>query len=296
MTMAPETTLTVAHVLDARPRDIGGFAVRRVLPAAACRSVGPFVFLDHMGPADLAPGHGMDVPPHPHIGLATVTYLLEGEIVHRDSVGAEQTIRPGDINWMTAGSGIVHSERTAPEVRRIGSRVHGLQIWVALPAAEEEHTPKFDHYPASALPAVKVGEATVRVLAGSAYGATSPVRTLSPLFYVEAVLPAGAALAAPPEHEERAVYVVLGAIDCEGARAEAGRMFVLTPGAAATLRATEETRIVILGGPPLDGPRHIWWNFVSSSKARIEEAKVAWKDRRFPPVPGDATEFVPLPE
>jgi redox-sensitive bicupin YhaK (pirin superfamily) len=202
----------ITTVVDARPRDLGGFTVGRVLPAEARRHVGPFVFFDHMGPADLAAGHGLDVRPHPHIGLATVTYLFDGEIVHRDSLGSHQPIRPGDVNWMTAGRGIVHSERTGPEVRRAGSRTHGLQLWVGLPLAHEETEPEFHHHPAATLPSLEVAGARIRVLAGSAFGETSPVSTLSSLFYADVVLPAGRELPLPNEHEERAAYVIDGTI------------------------------------------------------------------------------------
>jgi hypothetical protein len=290
------TTPSIAAIIDARPRDIGGFQVGRVLPSAARRLVGPFIFFDHMGPAALAPGQGMDVLPHPHIGLATVTYLFEGEVVHRDSLGSHRVIRPGDINWMTAGRGIVHSERTSPEQRRAGARVNGIQLWVALPRAHEEADPAFHHHPAATLPALALDGARLRVLVGSAYGAVSPVRTFSSLFYVDAALPAGATLALPGEHEERAVYVADGAIELDGERAAPGRMLVLAPGAAASLRATAAARLVLLGGAPIDGPRHIFWNFVSSSKERIEAAKRQWKERRFPVVPGDEVDVVPLPE
>jgi redox-sensitive bicupin YhaK (pirin superfamily) len=249
-----------------------------------------------MGPARLAPGAGMDVRPHPHIGLATVTFLFEGELVHRDSLGSLQVIRPGEINWMTAGRGVAHSERTPPELRLTGSRMNGLQLWVALPRAHEECEPEFQHHPQETLPAFEQQGTWLRVLAGSAFCRTSPVRTPSALFYVEADLPAGRELELPPEHEERAAYVVEGAIACGAERAEPGRMLVFTAGAQVRFRAESDARLVLLGGAPLDGPRHIWWNFVSSSKERIERAKADWKAGRFPKVAGDEQEFVPLPE
>lgn len=291
---APEST--IATVIDALPRDLGGFAVRRVLPSPARRMVGPFTFFDHMGPADFGSGEGIDVRPHPHIGLATVTYLFEGEIVHRDSLGSHQPIRPGDINWMIAGRGIVHSERTAGAHRQSGSRVHGLQLWVALPQAYEEIEPAFHHHPGATLPEGEHDGVHLRVLAGAAYGMTSPVKTLSPLFYVDAVLPADGELPLPEDYEERAVYVVEGAIGCGLERAETGRMLVFSKGTKLPLRAEAPTRVVLIGGAPLDGERHIFWNFVSSSKDRIEQAKRDWKERRFPEVPGDEHEFIPLPE
>jgi redox-sensitive bicupin YhaK (pirin superfamily) len=290
------TALEVAAVIEARSRDLGGFVVGRVLPSAARRLVGPFIFVDHMGPADLAPGRGLDVRPHPHIGLATVTYLFEGEIIHRDSLGSHQPIRPGAINWMTAGRGIVHSERTGPEPRRAGSRVHGLQLWVALPLAHEETEPEFHHHPAETLPSLELGGTRIRVLAGSAFGKMSPVKTFSPLFYADVAIPAGCELPVPSEHEERAAYIVDGVVTCEGERGERGRMLVFGKGAEVALRAMTDARIALIGGAPIDAERHIWWNFVSSSEARIEHAKRDWKEGRFPKVPGDETEFIPLPE
>jgi redox-sensitive bicupin YhaK (pirin superfamily) len=292
---SPETR-ALATVIDARPRDIGGFAVGRVLPAAVCRHVGPFVFFDHMDPADLAPGRGLDVRPHPHIGLATVTYLFDGEIVHRDSLGSHQPIRPGDVNWMTAGRGIVHSERTSPELRRAGSRLNGLQLWVGLPRACEETEPEFHHHPAATLPVLEIAGAHIRVLAGSAFREASPVKTFSPLFFADVAMPAGCEVPVPSEHEERAAYVVDGAIAYGNEHAERGRMLVFAKGAEIALRATTDARIALLGGASLDGERHLWWNFVSSSQARIEQAKRDWKEGRFARVPGDEAEFIPFPE
>jgi redox-sensitive bicupin YhaK (pirin superfamily) len=290
------TTSAIETLIEARSRDLGGFVVGRVLPSAARRLVGPFIFFDHMGPADLAPGRGLDVRPHPHIGLATVTYLFEGEIVHRDSLGSHQPIRPGEVNWMTAGRGIVHSERTGPQSRRAGSRVNGLQLWVALPLAHEETEPEFHHHPAQTLPALELAGARVRVLVGSAYGETSPVKVFSPLFYADVAVPAGCELPVPDEHAERAAYVADGVVTCGNERAERGRMLVFAKGAEVVLRATTDARISLIGGAPIDGERHIWWNFVSSSEARIEQAKRDWKEGRFPKVPGDEVEFIPLPE
>ena len=288
--------MSVERILSSRVHDVGGFAVRRALPSREKRAVGPFVFWDHMGPVALDPGEGMDVRPHPHIGLATVTYLFDGEIIHKDSLGSDQAILPGEINWMTAGRGIVHSERSSANARRIGARVHGIQSWIALPASDEEAEPGFHHHAAEALPAVEMPGARVRVLAGSAYGASSPVRVFSPTLYVEAHLDAGAEIAPPPDVEERAAYVVTGSVSCADERAEAGQMVVFLPGADARLLANSGAHVMLLGGAALDGPRHVWWNFVSSSRERIERAKREWKDRRFPNVPGDETEFIPLPE
>lgn len=286
----------IEAVIDARPRDLGGFAVGRVLPSTARRLVGPFAFFDHMGPADFAPGHGVDVRPHPHIGLATVTYLFEGEIVHRDSIGSHQPIRPGDVNWMTAGRGIAHSERTGAEFRRTGSRLHGLQLWVALPSAQEETEPEFHHHPAATLPSLAVAGAHVRVLAGNAYGATSPVKVFSPLFYTDIAMPAGCKLPLPPDHQERAAYVVEGAVSCGDARAERGQILIFARGAEIVLHAAVAARIAVIGGAALDGPRHIWWNFVSSRRERIEQAKADWKAGGFGTVVGDDKEFIPLPK
>ena len=289
-------TPQLATVIDARPRDLGGFTVGRVLPSAARKLIGPFIFFDHMGPAAFPPGRGIDVRPHPHIGLATVTYLFEGEIVHRDSLGSHQPIRPGDVNWMTAGRGIAHSERTGPELRQSGSRLDGLQLWVALPLRHEETDPEFHHHPAQDLPAIDVAGSHIRLLAGSAFGETSPVRTFSPLFYVDAAMPAGSELPVPNEYEERAAYVVSGTIECGNERAERGRMLVFAPDYPATLRAVSDARVALVGGAPIDGERHIFWNFVSSSQARIERAKRDWREGRFPKVPGDEREFIPVPD
>jgi redox-sensitive bicupin YhaK (pirin superfamily) len=286
----------LATVIQARARDLGGFTVGRVLPSSARKLIGPFIFFDHMGPADFAPGQGIDVRPHPHIGLATVTYLFAGEIVHRDCLGSHQPIRPGDVNWMTAGRGIVHSERTGAERRQTGSPLDGLQLWVALPVRDEETAPAFHHYPARDLPSLVIARSHVRVLAGSAFGERSPVKTFSPLFYVDAAMPAGSVLPVPDEHEERAAYIVSGAVECGGERVERGRMLVFAAGAAASVRALSEARVALIGGARLDGDRHLFWNFVSSSPQRIEQAKRDWREGRFPKVPGDEQEFIPLPQ
>ena len=278
-----------------RPRDIGGFEVRRVLPSAERRNVGPFVFFDQMGPAELAPGFGIDVRPHPHIGLATVTYLFEGTIVHRDSLNSVQAIEPGAVNWMTAGRGIVHSERSDDELRKARQKLYGIQIWVALPKQHEETAPDFTHYPAGVLPQIAGEGKTVRVIAGSLFGQTSPVKTFSKLFYADAVLHSEALLVLSNEYDERGIYLLEGEVDIHGQRFEPGRLLVFSSGDEITIEAVSAARFVLFGGEPLDSPRHVWWNFVSSSRERIEQAKGDWKNGRFASVPGDS-EFIPLPE
>jgi redox-sensitive bicupin YhaK (pirin superfamily) len=285
----------VELIIDGRPRDLGGFVVRRLLPTGRRRMVGPFIFFDHMGPSQFAPGQGIDVRPHPHIALATVTYLFEGEIMHRDSLGSALPIRPGDVNWMIAGRGIAHSERTAPELRERGSRLHGIQSWVALPKAQEEIAPVFAHHPKATLPCLARPGVDLRVVLGSAYGATSPVEVLSPTFYVGAELERDAHLAMPQEHEQRATYVVEGELECAAGRIGEGQLVVWKPGSAAFVRATRPSRVMLLGGAPLDGERFIEWNFVASTRERIERAKEDWKGGRFPKIPGDDVEFIPLP-
>jgi redox-sensitive bicupin YhaK (pirin superfamily) len=289
--------LAVETVIVPRERDLGdGFTVRRALPSAQCRAVGPFVFFDQMGPAVFAKGAGLDVRPHPHIGLATVTYLFAGEILHRDSLGTVQAIRPGEVNWMTAGRGIVHSERTPPEARmRERSSLFGVQTWVALPKAQEETAPAFAHHRAEELPIIEEGGKRLRLIAGTLDGAHAPVEVFSAMFYADAALMPGAQLDLSTEHQERAVYVAEGCIDIAGASFDAGRLVVLRPGAAVVLAAAGASRLLLFGGAPLDGPRQLWWNFVSSSPERIEAAKADWHAGHFPPVPGDS-EFIPLPE
>ncbi len=282
-------------VIEPRTRDLGGFEVRRILPSASRRMVGPFIFFDHLGPTAFGPGKGIDVRPHPHIGLATVTYLFEGELLHRDSLGCVQPIRPGDVNWMTAGRGIVHSERTGPDERARASRLHGIQSWVALPATAEEGAPSFRHHPAASLPLLQRDGVELRLIAGAAYGARAPVETYSDLFYLEARMPAGSSLTLPGDHAERAFYPVAGALTWGASRYGAERMVVVPAGDDVTLEAEESARVMLLGGAPLEGPRHIWWNFVASSPRRIEKAKADWTARRFAEVPGE-TEFIPLPE
>jgi redox-sensitive bicupin YhaK (pirin superfamily) len=291
----PPSCKALETVIVPRPRDIGGFEVRRALPSAERRSVGPFVFFDQMGPAELPPGSGIDVRPHPHIGLATVTYLLAGTIVHRDSLGTVQSIEPGEVNWMTAGRGIVHSERSDIELRKRPQKLYGIQIWVALPRQHEETAPDFTHYAAESLPQIEGEGKIVRVIAGSLFGKTSPVKTFSKLFYGDTACQAGASLSVSNEHEERAIYLLEGKVEIAGQSFEPGRLLVFSSGEKVRVRAISTARLLVFGGEPLDGPRHLWWNFVSSSRERIEEAKADWKAGGFAPVPGDA-EFIPLPE
>ncbi len=290
----PQAPSGLETIVVPRSRDIGGFEVRRALPSIERRMVGPFVFFDHFGPTVFRAGSGLDVRPHPHIGLATVTYLFEGEIVHRDSLGTVATIRPGEVNWMTAGRGIVHSERTDPERRKTEQSLFGIQSWVALPEAAEESEPDFVHHGADALPVVAGEGRRVRVIAGSIYGARSPLRVFSETLYADVELEPGAVLPVPGEQEERALYLAAGAVELAGTRYDSGRLLVLKPKSEITLRAATPARLLILGGAPMDGPRHIWWNFVSRSKERIEQAKADWQAGRLGGVPGDA-DFIPLP-
>ncbi|PHV11538.1 pirin family protein [Chitinimonas sp. BJB300] len=285
---------SIQHLLKPHERDLGGFSVRRLLPGLPKQSVGPFIFFDHMGPASFAPGNGIDVRPHPHIGLATVTYLYEGEILHRDSLGNEQVIRPGDVNWMTAGHGVVHSERTPPGARQTGQQVHGIQTWFALPLAHEDAEPGFWHHPASSLPLIEQSALTLRVILGHAYGYTSPVHTYGDTLYVAGELDQHARFDIPADHAERGVYVARGAVEIDGERVEAGQLAVLQPGRLVWVEALEDVRLLVLGGEPLDGPRHLWWNFVASTPERIEAAKLRWQEDRFPSVPGEV-ERIPLP-
>jgi redox-sensitive bicupin YhaK (pirin superfamily) len=283
-------------VIVPRTRDLGdGFLVRRALPHGKRQMVGPFIFFDQMGPMQFIAGRGMDVRPHPHIGLATVTYLFDGRIMHRDSEGHIQEITPGAMNLMTAGRGIAHSERTPEVQRRDGQLMLGLQSWIALPKAREEIAPSFQHYAADSLPTVTDNGLTARVIAGSAFGATSPVTMVSDWFYVEVALAAGLTAPLDADHEERAIYLVEGEIEIATETFEGPRLLIFRPGDRITVRATKHARMMFLGGTALEGPRHIWWNFVSSSKERIEQAKEDWKSGRFARVP-DETEFIPLPE
>ena len=271
----------------------GGFTVRRLLPALVRPAVGPFIFFDHFGPITAQPSDNHDVRPHPHIGLATVTYLFEGAMMHRDSLGVVQRIEPGAINWMSAGRGIVHSERTPDDLRGVVRRSHGLQLWVALPAADEEMAPSFAHTPAAAIPALEIGGARLRVLVGEAFGVVSPVAVRSPTLYLDIALSAGDAMPMPLA-EERALYVVEGDAQLDGEDMPPGRMVVLAPGEEPMLSADADARVVLIGGAPL-GPRHLWWNFASSRPERLARAAADWAAQRFDSVPGE-TEFIPLPD
>jgi len=287
--------MSATVILAPHVRDLGGFSVRRLVPSAARRMIGPFVFFDHMGPARFPAGGGMDVRPHPHIGLATVTYLFEGAILHRDSVGSVQRIAPGDVNWMTAGHGIVHSERTPPEDRATGARLHGVQTWIALPRADERAEPAFSHHPKSTLPEIVLPGVHMRVVAGRAYGERAPVPVFSDTLYVAVEAAPGACFPVPAEHEERALYVVDGDVTVDGQIVAPQHMAVLPAGIEVEVRATTAATLMLLGGAKLDGDRHVWWNFVASTREAIEEAKTRWREGRFPAVPGE-TEFIPLPE
>jgi redox-sensitive bicupin YhaK (pirin superfamily) len=284
-------------ITDARVHDLGdGFMVRRMLPVLQTRRVGPFVFFDHIGPATFSAGKGMDVRPHPHIGLATVTWLFDGAIRHRDSLGSLADIRPGEVNWMTSGRGIAHSERTPPQERQDGHKLHGIQVWVALPQADAEVAPEFHHHGRDALPRIRQPGVDAVLIAGNAYGERSPVKVFAPMFFLEVSLDAGAELALPQEHAERGVHVVEGAVRWGGLDVGANEMAVQAGPSAPSLQAREASRLMLFGGAPLDGERHLWWNFVASTRERIEQAKDDWREKRFPMVPGDEQEFIPLPD
>jgi redox-sensitive bicupin YhaK (pirin superfamily) len=283
--------------IDGKVHDLGdNFMVRRMLPDRSVRKVGPFVFFDHFGPVRLPPGQGMDVRPHPHIGLATVTWLFEGCIRHRDSLGNQQDIRPGEINWMTAGRGIVHSERSPEESRQDGPALHGIQTWVALPGSDEETEPEFHHYSKDKLPLLEPLGAHLRLMVGHAWGQRSPVKVYAPMYFVEARLAEGARIDLPPEHDEHAVYVVEGEVALGEEILVKGCMGVHRAKAAREVRARAESLLILIGGAPLDGPRIVWWNFVARTRERIDLAAGDWKAGRFPEVPGDEEEFIPLPE
>lgn len=286
----------IEQVVIPRARDLGGFDVRRVLPAANRQMVGPFIFFDQMGPAQFLTGQGIDVRPHPHIGLATVTYLFEGQIFHRDSLGSALAIEPGAVNLMHAGRGIVHSERTSDEARSAGQRLFGIQAWMALPKSHEETAPAFAHFGVDDLPRIEGEGKRVRLIAGALYGETSPAQFPHDCFYAEAVLAPGAVLPLDALYDERAVFIASGRIDISGQSFEAGQLLVFKPGERVSILAESNARLMLLGGEPMDGPRHIWWNFVSSSKERIEIAKDEWRRGKFDTVPGDEAEYIPLPQ
>ena len=287
---------SIEIVIEPRARDLGDFEVRRVLPFPKRRAVGPFVFFDHMGPVVFGPGTGINVRPHPHIGLATVTYLFDGRILHRDSLGTELAIKPGAVNWMVAGRGIVHSERTTDADLARDMPMEGIQAWIGLPPEDEETAPSFAHHSADDLPVFDRGGVKYRIIAGTAFGQTAPVRVFSPIFYLHGETPAGSTIDLPDNHDERAIYVVDGTLNVDGETYDGGKMVVFNPGAMPNITADTDTRFMQLGGAPLGGKRTIWWNFVSSDTDRMEAAKARWKSGGFKPVPGDAEEFIPLPE
>ena len=277
-------------------RDLGaGLQVSRVLPGFPRQMVGPFIFFDQIGPVTVAAGQNVDVRPHPHIGLATVTWLFDGELVHRDSLGSVQPIAPGDVNWMTAGRGIVHSERGDPQTRNSARRMSGIQSWVALPKAHEDVEPAFSHHPAASLPRIRMPGVDLRLIAGNAFGERSPAPTFSPMFYLASEMEPGAILDLPAEHEERGVYLVQGSVSVGETPLTERSLAVLPAGDKIRIRGLSQSRVMLLGGEKMDGERFIWWNYVASSKQRIEDAKQRWREQRFPAVPGE-TEFIPLPE
>jgi redox-sensitive bicupin YhaK (pirin superfamily) len=293
----PSLPHEIETVIVPRAHDVGGFEVHRALPAKEKQMIGPFIFFDQMGPGEFLTGTGLDVRPHPHIGLATVTYLFDGSILHRDSLGTQLSIVPGDVNWMTAGSGIAHSERTDTTLRTHANPLFGIQSWAALPKTMEETPPAFAHHEAASLPVLEDGGVRLRLIAGDGWGLNSPVLTHWPLFYADATLTPAATLPLPDQHEERGVYIVQGSATVAGVPFDAGRMLLFRSGDKVTVTAGPAgVRLLLLGGAVMDGPRHIFWNFVSSSKERIEQAKADWKARRFGLVAGDEDEFIPLPE
>ncbi len=286
----------ISQVLQSHTKNLGdGFEVRRLLPAATRKMIGPFIFFDHMGPVQFAPGQAVDVRPHPHIGLATVTYLFEGALVHRDSLGYVQRIAPGDVNWMTAGHGIVHSERSPEEERDQSRGLHGIQIWIALPQNDEHAEPSFSHHPKASLPAVQWPNAELRLIAGECWGQRSPVRIFSPMFYGAVTTQGEAKFELPTEYAERAIYVVSGTVAADGIPVAPHTVATFDRGSAITITTSTAARIMVFGGAPMDGDRHISWNFVASSRKLIDEARSRWREQRFPRVPGE-TEFIPLPE
>ncbi len=298
---SPDTMDSIETVIVPRARDIGDFEVRRALPASARQMVGPFIFFDQMGPAEFITNQGIDVRPHPHIGLATVTYLYQGEFQHRDSLGTDQMIYPGAVNWMIAGNGVTHSERTSAETRQGPSSLFGIQTWVALPDHAEEVDAGFEHHPKETLPILKSEGKTVRLILGTAWGETAPVKTFSEMFYADAILQAGTRLPLPDDHEDRGLYITQGSVIIAGQTFEAGQMMVFRPGDRITVKAGPSgARLMLLGGETLNGPRHIWWNFVASSREKIDAAKEAWatgdwEHGRFQLPENDRDEFIPLP-
>jgi len=289
-------TDAIETLITPRAVDLGEMTVRRALPSTKRQMVGPFIFFDQMGPAEFLTDQGIDVRPHPHINLATLTYLFEGEILHRDSLGTEKTIQPGAVNWMRAGRGIVHSERTSEKRKRSGQRLFGIQTWMALPAAREEDDPEFVHHPAEALPLIEADGVRARLIAGSAFGARSPLETASETLYADVLIAAGAQMPIDATYEERALYTISGSIEVTGDVFEPAQLLVLRPGDAITVKAKSNARFMLFGGARMEGPRYIWWNFVSSRPERIAEAKEEWAKGRFDTVPGDEAEFIPLPD
>ncbi|MEO0329843.1 MAG: pirin family protein [Pseudomonadota bacterium] len=293
---------SIETIIVPRARDIGDFEVRRALPSAKRKMVGPFIFFDQMGPVEFITQHGIDVRPHHHIGLATVTYLFDGEFQHRDSLGTNQMIYPGEVNWMTAGNGVTHSERTSLETRRGPSTLFGIQTWVALPEEKEEINADFEHLESSQVPKLEGEGKTVNLILGNAWGESNPIKTYSDMFYADVNLEAGAAIPLPDDHEDRGIYVVSGSIIVAGDTFDSGRMAIFRPGDAITIRAGEiGARLMMLGGETLSGPRYIWWNFVASSREKIETAKQVWgqgdwEHGRFRLPPDDQDEFIPLPD
>jgi redox-sensitive bicupin YhaK (pirin superfamily) len=286
--------MTEIALLEPHTKNLGGFEVRRLLPGHPHKMVGPFIFFDHMGPAQMAPGTGVDVRPHPHIGLATVTYLFEGCLMHRDSLGTVVRIEPGAVNWMTAGRGIAHSERSPDEERPAGPRLHGIQSWVALPQAHERADPDFSHHPKATIPLITLPGVYMHLIAGTAFGRTAPTPTFSPMFYLAVEMEPGSRLELPFEHEERGIYAISGAIDIEGSALPARHLAVVPPNGSVHITAHSAARVMLLGGAALDGDRHIWWNFVASSREMIDEAAARWESGGFAQVPGE-TERIPLP-
>lgn len=292
----PRSVDAIETGIVSRAVDLGEMAVCRALPSRERQMVGPFIFFDEMGPAEFLTDQGVDVRPHPHINLATLTYLLQGRIWHRDSTGADQLIEPGAVNWMRAGRGVVHSERTDDEKKATGQRLSGVQSWMALPVAAEESDPAFLHHAATETPVIEAHGVTARLIAGDAFGASSPLAVASPTLYADAQLAAGAVMPVDAGYDERAIYVLEGEIAIAGDRFERGQLLVLRSGDPHAVRAVTAARVMLFGGEPMEGPRWIWWNFVSSRLDRIEQAKEEWARGRFDTVPGDEAEFIPLPE